>query len=222
MFREVSLLLAGLAAITHASEIKNSTQPTPILADKLEDAQKKQETPKVRGSVANVGDESCTVVDGYSVTSPLPGWAPDATLWPCQYAGTLASNESGTHQLFFWMYRNAEADKPLAIWINGGPGSSSTFGNFLENGPMTISATETGTDADGNTTYDYTMGLRSYGSETLGWTDLSRTGSWADHAHLVFVDQPVGTGFSYGGGEYLTTMEETATEFQTWLTNFMG
>lgn len=92
----------------------------------------------------------------------------------------MASNDDGSHQLFFWMYRNADAAKPLAIWINGGPGSSSTFGNFLENGPMTI--TSTSTTVDGTTTYDYTMGLR-----TNGWEGSPYT-SWADSAHLVFVD----------------------------------
>jgi vitellogenic carboxypeptidase-like protein len=106
------------------------------------------------------------------------------------------------------MYRNADATKPLAIWMNGGPGSSSIFGNFLENGPMTI--TSTGTTVDGETTYTYEMGLRLEGD----WEGAG-TGSWADSAHLVFVDQPEGTGFSYSTVEndYLTTMEETATEF---------
>lgn len=87
MFREVSLLLAGLAAMSHAAVVSESVnKPTQIVADKLEDLKKTQEAqPKVRGAVANVGDASCTEVAGYSVLTPLPGWfeGTDTTNWPC-------------------------------------------------------------------------------------------------------------------------------------------
>jgi len=86
--------------------------------------------------------------------------------------------------------------------MNGGPGSSSTFANFLENGPMRI--TRTGDDI--STGYS---------------VNLAEEGSWADTTHIVFLDQPVGTGFSWGE-PLLTNMDESAAEFQTWLTNFIN
>ena len=58
--------------------------------------------------------------------------------WPCSYAGTLASNSDGTHQDFFWMYPATEADAPVSIWLNGGPGASSAFANFLFSSPLRI------------------------------------------------------------------------------------
>ena len=39
-----------------------------------------------------------------------------------------------------------------------------------------------------------------------------RTGSWADFADVLYLDNPVGNGFSYGDS-YLTTIEDTALEF---------
>ena len=48
------------------------------------------------------------------------------------------------------MYPAADFDNaPLAVWLNGGPGASSTFANFLMNGPMRIEKTGD-TDADYN------------------------------------------------------------------------
>ena len=133
--------------------------------------------------------------DGWPTTHlvpSLPQWDSDAT-FPCMYAGTLPSNADGSHQLFYWMYPAADFDNaPLAIWLNGGPGASSTFANFLMNGPMRIEKTGT-TDAD----------YRVY---------LAEQGSWVDAATMIFIDQPVGTGFSYGE-PLLTTMDEAATEF---------
>lgn len=57
---------------------------------------------------------------------------------PCSYAGTLPSNAEETHHMFYWMYPSAVENAPYAIWLNGGPGASSTFANFLMNGPMRI------------------------------------------------------------------------------------
>lgn len=36
------------------------------------------------------------------------------------------------------MYPAVDKDAPVAVWINGGPGASSTFANFLFSGPLRI------------------------------------------------------------------------------------
>ena len=57
---------------------------------------------------------------------------------------------------------------PLLLWLNGGPGCSSLFGLFTENGP-----------------YFVPSGLRP----------VSRNISWTKHFNMLYIDQPVGTGF---------------------------
>lgn len=61
-----------------------------------------------------------------------------------------------------------EHQRPWILWLQGGPGASGVgYGNMAEIGPYTPPY----------------------------W--LPRSKSWADLADLVFVDNPVGTGFSY-------------------------
>lgn len=81
--------------------------------------------------------------------------------------------------MFYWLFyashlnhgdyvtRKDYGEYPLVIWLQGGPGSSSTgFGNFELMGPFT--------------------------------PDLKvRESSWIQYANLLFIDNPVGTGFSY-------------------------
>src|SRR5882762_10749713 len=71
----------------------------------------------------------------------------------------------------FFESRGSPKDDPLVLWINGGPGCSSSTGLLFELGPCTIS------DEGRNTTYN--------------------KHSWINHANIIFLDQPVGTGFSY-------------------------
>ena len=73
------------------------------------------------------------------------------------------------------------------------------FANFLLNGPLRIKRT-------GLTSNDYSV-------------YLNPEGSWAEIAHMVFIDNPVGTGFSYGE-PLLTTLDEAGDEFGTFLSNF--
>ncbi|XP_030875052.1 retinoid-inducible serine carboxypeptidase [Leptonychotes weddellii] len=74
--------------------------------------------------------------------------------------------------MFWWLYYATNPCKnfselPLVMWLQGGPGGSSTgFGNFKEIGPL---------DSD----------LKP------------RRSTWLQSASLLFVDNPVGTGFSY-------------------------
>ncbi|XP_034235037.1 retinoid-inducible serine carboxypeptidase-like [Thrips palmi] len=76
----------------------------------------------------------------------------------------------GAH-MFYWLYYvnggQEPSGKPLVIWLQGGPGaSSSSFGNFEEMGPLDLNLKR-------------------------------REKSWVNHVNLLFVDNPVGTGFSF-------------------------
>jgi carboxypeptidase C (cathepsin A) len=99
------------------------------------------------------------------------------------------------------MFPNADLNAPVAIWLNGGPGASSIFANFLMNGPMRVDHYGSGPD-------DYLVYNVDHGS-------------WVDVATMIFVDQPVGTGFSWGD-DLLTNMNDAADEFIYFLTNLFN
>ena len=123
------------------------------------------------------------------------------------YSGTLPANsKQGTnHNLFYWLFKSdkARTDAPLVLWINGGPGSSSMFGLFVENGPLRVVRNGTGTG-------DFVVSLPRDGQ-----------GSWIDEGvDMVFVDQPVGTGFSYGDS-LATTMQQISDDMLQFLVTFI-
>ena len=44
--------------------------------------------------------------------------------------------------MFYWMFPADDFENsPVAIWLNGGPGASSSLANFMMNGPMRIERT---------------------------------------------------------------------------------
>uniref|UniRef100_A0A2N9I9N0 Carboxypeptidase n=1 Tax=Fagus sylvatica TaxID=28930 RepID=A0A2N9I9N0_FAGSY len=90
------------------------------------------------------------------------------------YAGYVTVNETNGRALFYWFYEaTTKADeKPLVLWLNGGPGCSSVgYGATQEIGPFIV-------DTDGN-------GLKS------------NPYSWNTKANMLFLESPVGVGFSY-------------------------
>ena len=90
-----------------------------------------------------------------------------------QYSGYIDLTTGAKH-LFYWAFesRNDPATDPVILWMTGGPGCSSAVALFGENGPCKV-------NADGTATK-----LNPY--------------SWNRNATLIYVDQPAGTGFSYG------------------------
>ena len=134
---------------------------------------------------------ACTPT-AHSVTS-LPYFNAQQTL-PCTYAGTFQTGLTAEqdHNLFYWFFRNTNDDSaPLVAWFNGGPGASSMPGLFYEQGPLR--ANKTGDTAD-----DFEVSLAEFGS-------------WLDIANVVYIDQPVGVGFSYGNS-VLDRMDDGAEE----------
>lgn len=101
-------------------------------------------------------------------------------------AGFLTVNETYNSNLYFWFFPKNGVDwenAPVVLWLQGGPGCSSLFGLFTENGPLI--ATSSG----------FKQRLKY---------------SWTTHYNMLYIDQPVGTGFSFTDYEegYLKTQEQ--------------
>ncbi|KXN91965.1 hypothetical protein AN958_11025 [Leucoagaricus sp. SymC.cos] len=88
-----------------------------------------------------------------------------------QYSGYL--DVADDKHLFFWFFesRTSPKDAPLILWLNGGPGCSSSTGLLFELGPCRVA------NEGRNTTHN--------------------PFSWNTHANIIFLDQPVDVGYSY-------------------------
>jgi cathepsin A (carboxypeptidase C) len=97
-----------------------------------------------------------------------------------QYSGYLDDDEKDRH-LFYWFFesRNDPENDPVVLWLNGGPGCSSLTGLFLELGPASI-----------NKKIEV----------------VNNPYSWNTNASVLFIDQPINTGFSYGSGSVSDTV----------------
>ena len=115
------ILGAGIAVASLALDVEET------LKDKVFN-RKQGGSPKDDESFVWTGDftqANCQTDAPYHVDE-LPGFLSFDT-WPCSYAGTLpglVDIYAGTN-LFFWIYPAEEADAPVTIWLNGGPGTSS-------------------------------------------------------------------------------------------------
>ncbi|OVA10688.1 Peptidase S10 [Macleaya cordata] len=92
--------------------------------------------------------------------------------------GYIGVDETEDVQLFYYFVRserNAKED-PLLLWLTGGPGCSAFSGLVFEIGPLKFEVVE------------YNGSLP---------TLVPNPHSWTKAASIIFLDQPVGTGFSY-------------------------
>lgn len=88
------------------------------------------------------------------------------------FSGFFTVNETTNSNMFFWYFPAAvESDSaPVILWLQGGPGASSLFGLFVENGPFEV-------------TQSQKVETRKY--------------SWHQTHNMIYIDNPVGAGFSF-------------------------
>lgn len=88
------------------------------------------------------------------------------------YAGYLTVNKKYNSNLFFWFFpaQKRPEKAPVLLWLQGGPGGTSMFGLFVEHGPYVV-----------------------YKNLTVGFRDYP----WTSRYSVVYIDNPVGTGFSF-------------------------
>ncbi|KAG5667966.1 hypothetical protein PVAND_015925 [Polypedilum vanderplanki] len=88
------------------------------------------------------------------------------------YSGFFTVNKTYNSNMFFWFFpaQNDPLNSPVLLWLQGGPGASSLFGLFTENGPFEV---------------------------TKSGKVKSRKYSWNVNHNVLYIDNPVGTGFSF-------------------------
>ncbi|XP_022820630.1 venom serine carboxypeptidase-like [Spodoptera litura] len=88
------------------------------------------------------------------------------------YSGFLTVNETYNSNIFFWYFpvlNKPVNESPWIIWLQGGPGASSLTGLFDEIGPFTV----------------------------VNSTLKRNPHTWLHNHSLLFIDNPVGTGYSF-------------------------
>uniref|UniRef100_A0A6N2LI99 Serine carboxypeptidase-like 18 n=1 Tax=Salix viminalis TaxID=40686 RepID=A0A6N2LI99_SALVM len=117
-----------------------------------------------------------------SIINSLPGF--DGSLPFVLETGYIGVGELEAVQLFYYFIESERSpeDDPLVLWLTGGPGCSALSGLVYEIGPLAVDYAKS--SGGGQPVF----ALNPY--------------SWTKIANVIFVDAPVGTGFSYS-----TTLE---------------
>ncbi|KAK8070967.1 alpha/beta-hydrolase [Apiospora hydei] len=128
-------------------------------------------------SLGSAGVLRSRVTEGVTIDYKEPGIC-ETTPGVKSYSGylTLPSTRLQPYEqkLFFWFFESRDSPEtaPLALWLQGGPGAASIDQALSQNGPCLVP------EADGNST-------------------VLNPWSWNNRANLLYIDQPVQTGFSY-------------------------
>ncbi|XP_067649438.1 probable serine carboxypeptidase CPVL isoform X2 [Haliotis asinina] len=115
------------------------------------------------------------------------------------YSGYITVNAYFNSNLFFWFIPAQHADPrtaPLILWLEGGPGTSGLFALFVQNGPFVVDK-------------DVKLSPR-------------KTADWSLQYSMLFIDNPVGTGFSFTDSDkgYTTTEDDVARDLYSFLLQF--
>lgn len=118
----------------------------------------------------------------------LPGWPKGKALPTRTFSGYLditdgldPSNDKMLLHYMAFMSENDPATDPVLLWSNGGPGATSVWGLFVENGPLLLNL-ESVANGAGNGT-----------APTL----IENPYSWTKFATVIAFEYPPPVGFSY-------------------------
>jgi len=138
--------------------------------------------------------EPCQISAPDQVTQLLPNFT--GTAQPCSYSGFAPLDSEANSALYYWYFpaRNKNPKAPLLVWLQGGPGASSMFGCLVEKlSPLSLVANPDG----GFSIID---------------NDVDGSHSWASEYNTLFIDNPVGTGFSYTTNNAYPTTEDALSD----------
>ncbi|XP_024418883.2 probable serine carboxypeptidase CPVL [Desmodus rotundus] len=112
--------------------------------------------------------EAGNVIEGRRLSAV----APLQGLNTVSYCGFLTVNKTYNSNLFFWFFpaQIQSSTAPVVLWLQGRLGSSSLMGIFVEHGPYVV-------------TKNLTLDARDF--------------PWTSTLSMLYVDNPVGTGFSF-------------------------
>jgi cathepsin A (carboxypeptidase C) len=106
---------------------------------------------------------------------------------------------SNGDDLFYWLFKSktTPSTDPVVMWLTGGPGCASEVALFYENGPYTINK-------------DMSLNPNAQ--------------AWNKFSNLLYIDQPVGSGFSKCSSifHYDTTEDQIAETMKTFLDGFIA
>ncbi|CAA2953269.1 serine carboxypeptidase-like 7 [Olea europaea subsp. europaea] len=133
-----------------------------------------------------------------AIIKTLPGY-PGSLPFKLE-TGYVGVGDNDEVQLFYYFVESENNPKtdPLLFWMIGGPGCSGLFALIYDIGPLTI-------DVD-----DFDGSLPSFFLNPYSWTKV---------ANIIFIDAPVGTGFSYANTSqgYSSSDTKSAKDIYTFL-----
>lgn len=124
-----------------------------------------------------------------------PTFEMDAGYLPVRQPEGASGHPKDFAHLYFWRHSAMwpQRRRKLILWLNGGPGCSSMDGALMELGPFRF---------------------QPNGSLAR----VKRGIAWNEYADVVYVDQPVGTGFSLVDNDaYAQSLQQVADEFVVFL-----
>ncbi|KAL4628337.1 hypothetical protein ACB092_05G230400 [Castanea dentata] len=135
------------------------------------------------------------IVESQSIIETLPGYS--GSLPFKLETGYIGVGDLDDVQLFYYFIESERSprDDPLVLWLTGGPGCSAFSGLVYEIGPLSF-------DFDTSSRDSPTFKLNPF--------------SWTKVANIIFVDAPVGTGFSYARSWEGYSITDTISAAQTY------
>ncbi|CAG9760640.1 unnamed protein product [Ceutorhynchus assimilis] len=121
----------------------------------------------------------------------------DGFLKKLSYAGFLTVDKAFNSNMFFWFFPSEinPENASIILWLQGGPGATSLIGLFAENGPFSVKIEH---------------GLKE------------RMFSWTKTHSVIYIDNPVGTGYSFTDGGYAQNQTKVGQDLYEALLQFFA